>query len=125
MTYNIRHGLGLDGVINLARIAEDILRSGADIVALQEVDRFNIRSGFQDQIRWLGEKTGMAWSFAPSMRWGFAQYGNAVLSRYPIVANQVYVLPGIKEKRTLMMTVIQYGDVQVNVFNTHLGVEAE
>jgi endonuclease/exonuclease/phosphatase family metal-dependent hydrolase len=122
MTYNIHHGVGLDEVLNLGRIAADILRSGADIVALQEVDRFNVRSGFQDQVRWLGEKTGMAWSFAPSMSWGFAQYGNAVLSRYPIVSTQVHMLPGTREQRTLMKAVIRIGDVHVNVFNTHLGV---
>jgi endonuclease/exonuclease/phosphatase family metal-dependent hydrolase len=39
MTYNIRHGEGLDGKIDLLRIAEVIKREGADIVALQEVDK--------------------------------------------------------------------------------------
>ena len=125
MTYNIRHGRGLDGKINLNRIAEDIIRSGAEIVALQEVDRFNIRSGFQDQVRVLAEKTGMNWSFATSLRWGFAQYGNATLSKYPILSKTVYTLPGIKETRTLLKTVIQYGDIPLTVLNTHLGVGLE
>lgn len=125
MTYNIRHGRGLDGKVNLDRIAADIRRAQADIVGLQEVDRFNIRSGFKDQVQQLAEKTGMSWSYSPSVTWGFAQYGNAVLSRYPIVSNEVYSLPGIVEKRSLMKTVVQTGEHQVTVLNTHLGVSVK
>lgn len=71
MTYNIRHGRGLDGKVNLHRIVNDIRNSGADIVALQEVDRFNIRSKFIDQPSFLAKRTGLTfWSFSTSMRWG-------------------------------------------------------
>lgn len=124
MTYNIRHGRGLDGKVNLTRIAEDIRLSRADLVGLQEVDRFNIRSGFKDQAKVLAELTGMNWSFSPSLKLGFTQYGNAILSKYPIVSNEVYSLPGIKEARSLQKAVIRYGQKDVIVYNTHLGVYA-
>ena len=39
MTYNIHHGEGLDGKVDLLRIAQLIQAEGADIVALQEVDK--------------------------------------------------------------------------------------
>src|SRR6266516_6633088 len=39
MTYNIHHGEGLDGKVDLLRIVELIRREGADFVALQEVDK--------------------------------------------------------------------------------------
>ena len=45
MTFNIRHALGLDERINLERVIEVITRSGADVIALQEVDRYMSRSG--------------------------------------------------------------------------------
>jgi hypothetical protein len=39
MTYNIHHGEGRDGKVNLPRIAELIQCGRADLVALQEVDK--------------------------------------------------------------------------------------
>ena len=48
MTYNIHHGEGLDGKVDLLRIAELIKREGADIVALQEVDKGVERTARRD-----------------------------------------------------------------------------
>jgi endonuclease/exonuclease/phosphatase family metal-dependent hydrolase len=46
MSFNIHHGQGTDGVLDLERIARVIRASGADIVGLQEVDRhFGGRGG--------------------------------------------------------------------------------
>ncbi len=45
MTYNIQHGEGLDGRIDLVRTAQVIRRSEANVVALEEVDRGVKRSG--------------------------------------------------------------------------------
>jgi endonuclease/exonuclease/phosphatase (EEP) superfamily protein YafD len=39
LTYNIHHGVGEDGVLDLERIARVIADSGADVIGLQEVDR--------------------------------------------------------------------------------------
>jgi endonuclease/exonuclease/phosphatase family metal-dependent hydrolase len=47
VTYNIRFGLGLDQQIDLERIAETV--KDADIIALQEAERFWIHSGMSDQ----------------------------------------------------------------------------
>lgn len=124
MTYNIRHGRGMDNKVNLERIADDIRLSKANVIALQEVDRFNIRSGFKDQVKVLAEMLDMNWAFAPSLKLGFTQYGNAVLSKYPIERSEVYVLPGSGERRTLLKVIINCGDEMVTVFNTHLGLRA-
>lgn len=48
MSYNIYHGIGLDGKIDLERIANAIKKEGADVVALQEVDIGVERSDRQD-----------------------------------------------------------------------------
>lgn len=125
MTYNIRHGRGMDNKVNLDRVADDIRKSQADIVALQEVDRFNFRSGFKDQAKLLADRLNMHWCFATSMRWGFMQYGNAILSRFPIEQSEVYTLPGTKERRTLLKAVIRIGDERVVVYTTHLGVDLQ
>src|SRR5690606_40244932 len=50
LTYNIAHGVGHDGRLDLDRIAGVIRRSGADVVALQEADKhWDARSDFVDQ----------------------------------------------------------------------------
>ncbi len=51
MSYNIRHGVGMDGVLDLERIAEVINRERPDLVALQEIDRNCTRSGNRDIAR--------------------------------------------------------------------------
>src|SRR5687768_38666 len=49
MTFNIHHGVGLDGRLDLARVAAVIRASGAEVIALQEVDRhYGERSAFAD-----------------------------------------------------------------------------
>ena len=49
VTYNIQYGRGKDGRFDLDRIAEEV--AGADLIALQEVERFWTRSGGADQPR--------------------------------------------------------------------------
>ena len=51
-SYNIQYGTGKDGKIDLARIAQEI--GDADIVALQEVERFFSTTGLIDQAAELG-----------------------------------------------------------------------
>ena len=59
-TYNIAHAAGIDGRLDLERIAAEIERGGAEIVALQEVDRhWSERSQFVDQAQWLADRLGM------------------------------------------------------------------
>ena len=48
VTYNIQFGRGKDDRFDLARIAHAV--NGADIIAMQEVERFWNRSGMVDQV---------------------------------------------------------------------------
>jgi endonuclease/exonuclease/phosphatase family metal-dependent hydrolase len=52
VAYNIRFGLGLDQRVDLGRIAETV--RDADIIGLQEVERFWKHSGMSDQPDILG-----------------------------------------------------------------------
>ncbi len=57
MTYNVHHGKGLDKKVDLDRICKVITNSNADIIGLNEVDRyFSKRSHFQDQMEYLTNK---------------------------------------------------------------------
>ena len=63
LTYNIHHGEGMDGRIDLVRQAEILNREAPDLVALQEVDRGTKRSGGVDQLAELGRLTGLTPTF--------------------------------------------------------------
>jgi len=122
ITYSIRHGKGLDGKTRLDRVAETIERTHPDIVNLQGVDRFMPRSGFRDQFKNLADKLGMHACFSPSVNLVWVQYGNAVLSRYPIVSKKIQYIGGTLERRSILTVKLQMNEETVTVVNTHLGV---
>jgi endonuclease/exonuclease/phosphatase family metal-dependent hydrolase len=104
MSYNIRHGAGLDGEIDLARVAEVIRAADVDLVALQEMDHVATRSGGVDQAAVLGEMLGMEHRFGKFMDFQGGEYGLAVLSRLPIEDSRVIALPpGKHEPRSAML----------------------
>ena len=94
MSYNIYAGRNQDNSYNLQRIADVILAGRPDLVALQEVDVNTTRSSRRDLGRELAELTGMKVSFGPAMDYQGGQYGNAVLSRLPMVGERTHALPG-------------------------------
>jgi endonuclease/exonuclease/phosphatase family metal-dependent hydrolase len=97
MTYNIQIAVSsahnpkweLDR-FNLAGVADIIAAQHPDIVALQEVDLNRRRSGSMDQARWLAERLGYNYVFAPAYHDNEnGAYGNALLSRYPIESYRI------------------------------------
>jgi endonuclease/exonuclease/phosphatase family metal-dependent hydrolase len=132
LSYNIRHGAGLDGVVDLARVAAEIRLSGASVVGLQEVDRhFDARSGFADQPEELARLLDMQLAYAPNLDLDppapgapRRQYGTAILSRFPIVSVRHTLLPSDREQRGLLETVIDVGGRDVRFMTTHLDVNS-
>ena len=77
-TFNIRHGEGTDGVIDLGRVARAITATKAELIALQEVDRRLERSGMLDQAKVLGELIGLPVHFRSVLRRDGGRYGLAL-----------------------------------------------
>jgi len=77
LTYNIHHGEGVDGKLDLVRIAKVIQEVEPDIVALQEVDQNAGRSGQVDQAAELGRLTKMRSVFGGNIALQGGEYGNA------------------------------------------------
>ncbi|MGE5543932.1 MAG: endonuclease/exonuclease/phosphatase family protein [Bacillota bacterium] len=121
-TYNIRHGLGLDGKVDLARVGQVIRELEVDLIGLQEVDKGRRRSGNVDQARCLAELMNMRYIFAPAISRGTSQYGNAILSRYPILFWESFPLKSIRESRILVRAVIEVSGNRLNFYTTHLGL---
>ena len=84
MTFNIRHGEGLDGRLDLERIAGVIRGERADLVALQEVDKGVKRTAGRDLPSELAALTGMTCLFRNNYSFQGGEYGNAVLTRFPV-----------------------------------------
>jgi len=122
ITYNIHHGRGIDGEINIERIANVINKSKADIVALQEVDIHTARSGNIDIVQALSNKTGLKHtSFGLNLEFEGGTYGNAILSRYPIENNQNHHFKNISgEQRGVLTAVIDINNEDILFVNTHL-----
>ena len=129
-TYNIHHAEGVDGRLDLERVADVIRASGAEVVALQEVDRhWSARSGFVDQASWLAGRLRMHVVYGANLDLPPSepgrprrQYGTAILSEYPIHASRNTLLPRPQggEQRGLLEARLNVRGVRVRVANTHL-----
>jgi endonuclease/exonuclease/phosphatase family metal-dependent hydrolase len=127
MSFNIQHGEGADGVINLPRIAEVIRAAGAEVVAVQEVDQATTRSGGVDQAGELGRLLGMNHYFGRSINYQGGGYGNAILSRYPIRQQKRTLLARLNvsvEQRSVTEVVLDLGGAELVLLNTHLDAGA-
>lgn len=122
LAYNIKHGQGMDGRVDLERAAEVIRRLDPDVVTLQEVDRGVERTGGVDQARRLGELTGMEAVFGPFMAYDGGEYGMAVLSRLPVLRRVNHRLPDGAEPRSALEVRVGVGPErrQVAVVGIHL-----
>lgn len=123
LTYNIHHGAGTDGRIDLPRIAATMRAAKPDLVALQEVDCVVQRSGLVDQASELARLTGMQMVFGGNLALGEGAYGNAVLSRLPIKEHRNHALPRFDEgeQRGVLEVVLEWpSGGTIRVLATHL-----
>ena len=137
VTYNIQFSRGRDQRYDLARVADAV--RDADIIALQEVERFWDRSGNTDQPMLLGELLPHHyWVYGPSIdvlkQFGpdpvgaaRRQFGNMVLARFPILSSRNHLLPRTaflpirSIQRAAIETVVQLADGRlIRVTSTHL-----
>ena len=110
-TFNIRHQVAA---------ADVCARLDADVIGLQEVDNRARRSGRVDQAEHIARACGMHHVFAPAHRLGIrGRYGNALLSKTPIVDAAVLPLPRVGGSEPRAVIVASTGGLSVAV--THLG----
>ena len=130
LSYNIHKCIGgVDRRYEPTRIAEVIRKLDADILMLQEVDAGVARSKGDQQVEVLGEQLGLPYrSWFPNVDVrGGGQYGNAILSRYPLIeSSNIDLTIRFKKKRSALHAVlrVRHDDVDrtVHVYNMHLGL---
>jgi endonuclease/exonuclease/phosphatase family metal-dependent hydrolase len=121
LDWNIHHGVGTDGVYNIDRIATWIAKTGANVVSLNEVERYT-GWGNEDQparfAAMLKAKTGKTWYYNFASRNGAANaQGNLLLTSLPIDSTGDYLLSYTRSVAQIRVTV---NGRPVNLFSTHL-----
>lgn len=122
MTYNVHGFVGSDGVFDPERTARVIEASGADLVALQEVE-FGTGGFERRELRdWLGARLGMRCHFTLT-RQSFTggDFGNAVLSRndFELVSEGTLPRRG-GEVRAVQWMKVRAPTWEFHLMNTHL-----
>jgi endonuclease/exonuclease/phosphatase family metal-dependent hydrolase len=121
-SYNIHRGIGLDGRRDLDRIAAVIEEMAPDVVGLQEVIR-GAGTAQADQPAYLAQRLGMDVAMGVTRQIGGGLYGNAVLSRLPILASATHDLShGRRERRGAVRVDLASAGAVVHVFNCHFGL---
>lgn len=138
VTYNIQFGFGIDGHYDLDRIIDAV--RDADIIALQEVTRGYVRNNGIDMVaeirarlpdRFAAEALPVDIDFGSALRDGAVreqrfQFGNMVLSRWPLVTVRRHLLPRtmrhekLNLQRGALEALIDTPDGPVRVISTHL-----
>ena len=135
MSYNTQHCLNfITREIDFDIIADTIKKCEADIIGLQEIRDEGQDADYQPQAKIIAEKLGYHYYyFAEAIRFGGVNpYGNAIISRYPIISAETIMIPdpeikkydGYYETRCLLKATI---DVRngLNVLVSHFGLNPD
>lgn len=132
MTFNTQHcenfiskKIDYDAVVNL------IKKYDADIIGLNEIFGKGFDKNIKDsQVREIAEKLGYYYYFAKATRINFRKYGNAIISKYPLIDPKVIKIPTnlvkktgkkLREKRCILKTDIDI-DGGLTVCIGHFGL---
>ncbi|HYO55069.1 endonuclease/exonuclease/phosphatase family protein [Archangium sp.] len=124
VSYNIHSGIGTDGRFDLHRVGAVLREIHADIIALQEVGDYRGVTPREDQPEHLADMLGLHMAFGPNVVRNGRRYGNAILSRLPILKSKNYDLSvGHREPRGALRCDLDLGNGrQLHVFCLHLGL---
>jgi endonuclease/exonuclease/phosphatase family metal-dependent hydrolase len=129
LSWNIHKGIGgVDRRYSLERIADVIANENPDIALLQEVSDGWPATNRDLQAERLSELTELRHlAFAPEHRFSEGGYGNAILSRFPIVDRQrVDLKIGWRKQRSALSAVIALPSTErrrkLIVGSVHLGL---
>jgi endonuclease/exonuclease/phosphatase family metal-dependent hydrolase len=122
-SYNIHRCKGVDGRRDPKRIAEVIQSLGAQVIALQEVDSWPGAGTESVQMEFLAHTVGLHAISGPTIERQDGHYGNALLTRLPIVDVRMMDLTVFRrEPRGALDVRLDAGGATLRVIATHLGL---
>ena len=120
MSYNLHQGFDVHGSHGLENIAKVIEAEDPDIIALQEVSRGWVVNGSVDMLVWLSQRLEMDYVWGPAAD---PVWGNAVLSRLPIISSQNHRMPNndtVRLDRAFLTVEVDVGGGEtIDVIATH------
>ena len=122
-TWNIHGAVGHDGRFDPSRIAEVLKETKADIIALQEVPLGGHH--WPNVLHRLERAMGLVGVAGPTFDVSGRHFGNAILSRYPILSTRkIDISFGSQEPRGALDADIYCHGCPIRVVATHLGLRA-
>ncbi|HYD70161.1 endonuclease/exonuclease/phosphatase family protein [Azospirillum sp.] len=123
-SWNIHSCVGLDARFAPDRIAEVIRSLDVDVIGLQEVGWHHRGEVGLDQFEYLGKATGLTPYAAPTKHHARAHYGNALLTRLPVLSvRPLDLCVGRREPRGGIEAVLAVNGNPVRVIAAHLGLD--
>lgn len=118
-SYNIHGGIGADGRLDLDRILAVLRQLDCDVIALQEV----VSTPAYGQLDALAAGIGGTGIAGPTLLRAGGHYGNAVLSRLPVLAvRRLDLSVPRREPRGALLVDLDAGGDRIRVTSTHLGL---
>lgn len=126
ITFNMCHGEGLDGSIDVRRQATFLKHFKPDIIFLQEIDLYTKRAYNKNQIYTFSKYTGLQYrAMGTNIKYKNGFYGDGILSRFPIEYSANYLSPTTSsehEQRGFLCIKVGIGTIKLNLFSVHLSV---
>lgn len=141
-TFNIQHGLDYlhlqetgEHLINLKRVSDAIKQMNVDICGLNEVRNHEMLEGKVNQARVIAENLGYHFVFVKAIDHHGGEYGNALVSKYPILSCKGIPMKTVPEKRlpgnryyedrVLLCAEVLVEHQVLNVFVSHFGLNKD
>ena len=125
VTYNIHTCVGVDRRYDPGRIGMVLREIDADIACLQEVDAHRPSARQTDQWAYLGAATGCRVVTGTSVRQRHGRFGNAILTRFPVLAARLIDLTVAGyEPRAAIDADVLISERVLRVIATHFGLRA-
>jgi len=130
MSYNIHSGKNMDNVLDIPAIAQVVKELAPDICALNEVRMRTRDVGGLELAKEIGEAAGMYWRFGRAIDYNGGEYGNGMLSRYPVSFSRVVPVPDVPEAererrfepRSVLETIVLTDEGPVQALTCHFGL---
>jgi len=126
VSWNIHSGIGTDGLFDLHRTGDVLRKLQPDLIALQEVGDYRGRAPRGSQPELLAERLGLNMAYGPNVEVEGRRYGNAILSRLPLLESRNYDLTvKRREPRGALRCDLDLGHGRaLHLFCLHLGLTA-
>lgn len=130
VSYNIHSGKNMDNVLDIPAIADAVKAIEPDICALNEVRMRTKDVGGLELAKEIADASDMYWRFGRAIYYNGGEYGNAILSKYPVSFSRVVPVPDVPEEererrfepRSVLEAIVLTDKGPVQVLTCHFGL---